>query len=554
MKVIGFLLRTSRGVMILAIVAGIVSGASSTGLLALINGALAKESSRAELLPMFLALCLIVPLSRTLAELLLAHLGQETILRLRMDLSRGVLRLPLRRLEEIGPHRILSTLTDDVPTVTNVVGQVPVLCINAAIFIGGLIYLAWLSGPIFLGVLVLMAVGIVGYQLPMVKGVALMRQARDLGDDLFHHFRALTEGAKELKLHGERRESFLSGELEGTARKVRDRNLRGIQIYTLAASWGQLLVFVVIGVLIFAPPDLTRADSTTLTGYTLTLLYLMAPLQVALNSIPSFSRASVALDRVERMGLRLSESNAEQIGGRPVTGLPAWSRIELDGVTHSYQREGEEGHFVLGPVDLTIFRGEILFIAGGNGSGKTTLAKILTGLYTPAQGEILLDGQPVDDSNREAYRQRFSAVFSDFFLFRNLLGLEASDLDDQVNELLVRLQLQKKVKVTKGALSSTDLSSGQRKRLALLTAYLENREVYLFDEWAADQDPYFREVFYRELLPNLKAAGKTVLVISHDERYFGVGDRLIKLDNGTLVAEGRSHAETEAVLEKMGVA
>jgi putative ATP-binding cassette transporter len=127
-------------------------------------------------------------------------------------------------------------------------------------------------------------------------------------------------------------------------------------------------------------------------------------------------------------------------------------------------------------------------------------------------------------------------VFSDFFLFDSLLGLEVPEGDARPEEYLERLLLHHKVKIEGGTLSTLDLSQGQRKRLALLTAYLEDRPIYLFDEWAADQDPEFKEVFYRHLLPDLKARGKTVVVISHDDRYYDAGDRLVRLDSGGLVS------------------
>lgn len=535
MKVIGFLLHYSRGMVLLAIAAGLVSGASNTGLLAVINAALARSGSRGDLLLLFIGLCLVMPVARVSAELLLAHLGQSTILRMRMELSRFVLSVPLRRLEEIGPHRVLATLTDDIPAITTVVGTIPLLCVNAAVFLGALIYLAWLSWQVFAAVVVLIVLGVVGYQIPMLRGVRLMRQARALGDDLYHHFRALIDGAKELKLHSRRREAFLSGELETTARGVHERNLAGLKIFTIASSWGQLLVFVIIGLLVFALPELTRVDAKTLTGYALTLLYLMTPLQIMMNALPTFGRARVALERVEAMGLRLSAAAAGEKAAADVD-QTRWESLDLLGVIHAYRREGQEGEFILGPIDLSLRPGELLFIAGGNGSGKTTLAKILTGLYVPSEGEIILDGRPITDENRESYRQFFSVVFSDFYVFRNLLGLDAPDLDSRASELMALLQLQHKVKVENGRLSTTDLSQGQRKRLALLTAYLEDRPIYLFDEWAADQDPYFREIFYRELLPSLKAAGKTAVVISHDDRYYGVGDRVVRLENGKVVA------------------
>ncbi|AEA65965.1 cyclic peptide transporter (plasmid) [Burkholderia gladioli BSR3] len=214
--------------------------------------------------------------------------------------------------------------------------------------------------------------------------------------------------------------------------------------------------------------------------------------------------------------------------------LHAFARIMLDGVTHRYVRDGEA--FTLGPIALSFVPGETVFLIGGNGSGKTTLAKLITGLYAPEGGRILLDGEPVDAASRERYRHLFSAVFGDFFLFERLFGIDAASRQ-RAHALLNALQLSHKVAVDGAAFSTLDLSQGQRKRLALLVAYLEDRPFYVLDEWAADQDPLFRDVFYRQLLPELKARGKTVLVISHDDRYFSLGDRNVKLDYGRIVAQ-----------------
>ncbi|HEY5885648.1 MAG TPA: cyclic peptide export ABC transporter, partial [Pyrinomonadaceae bacterium] len=212
-----------------------------------------------------------------------------------------------------------------------------------------------------------------------------------------------------------------------------------------------------------------------------------------------------------------------------------WDSLELREVMHTYPSEEKDEGFMLGPIDLTLRPGELVFFIGGNGSGKTTLAKLLIGLYAPESGEIRLNGTPITDENRDHYRQMFTAVFSDFYLFDSLLGIESPQLDEHALEYLKQLQLTQKVQVNDGVLSTTNLSQGQRKRLALLTAYLEDRPIYLFDEWAADQDPLFKQVFYYELLPELKARGKTVLVISHDDRFYEVGDRIIKLDYGKIV-------------------
>ena len=192
--------------------------------------------------------------------------------------------------------------------------------------------------------------------------------------------------------------------------------------------------------------------------------------------------------------------------------------------------------FVLGAIDLTFRRGELVFIVGGNGSGKSTFVKLLTGLYSPQAGDIRVDERVITDDSREWYRQHFSAIFSDFYLFDRLLGLDHSTLASQASRYLKELELDTKLRLEDGRFSTTALSHGQRKRLALLTALLEDRPIYVFDEWAADQDQHYREIFYRRLLLDLRARGKTVFVVSHDDRYYHLGDRILKLEYGALLS------------------
>jgi putative ATP-binding cassette transporter len=145
-----------------------------------------------------------------------------------------------------------------------------------------------------------------------------------------------------------------------------------------------------------------------------------------------------------------------------------------------------------------------------------------------------MNGVRVDQSNIEHYRQYFGAVFADFHLFEHLLGIEPADLEKRAAHYIHKLGLEHKVKVDNQRFSTINLSTGQRKRLALITAYLDDKPIYLFDEWAADQDPEFKRVFYTVLLPELKAKGKTVIVISHDDTYFAHADRVVKLEEGRL--------------------
>ena len=536
MKLFLFFLHYSRRATILAILAGIIGGATSTGMLAVINASLRRNGpSRDTLIWVFIALCLLLPLARFTSEWLLIRLGQGSLLELRMRLCRQILATPLRRLEEFGASRLMSSLTDDIPTITNALLAIPVICINTAVVIGGLIYLGWLSWPVLLMVLFFLAIGITSYQLPVIKAVKFMHLAREHTEALFRHFRALTEGTKELKLHRRRREVFAEDVLKTSATAFRRENVKAATIFSAAASWGQTLGFVVVGLLVFALPSWYAFDLQVMTGYVLVLLFVITPLQVVMNTLPNLSRANIAVARVEELGLSLTKYATEEQTSLH-NDLPAtWDSLELREVMHNYPSEEKDEGFMLGPIDLTLRPGELVFFTGGNGSGKTTLAKLLLGLYAPESGEIRLNGIPITDENRDHYRQMFTAVFSDFYLFDSLLGIESPQVDEQALEYLKQLQLTQKVQVNDGVLSTTNLSQGQRKRLALLTAYLEDRPIYLFDEWAADQDPLYKQVFYYELLPELKARDKTVLVISHDDRFYEVGDRIIKLDYGKIV-------------------
>jgi putative ATP-binding cassette transporter len=536
MKLLSTLLRYSRGTLLFASLAGIAAGLCSAGLLALVNRLLQQPEGSGRLLLPYIALTLLVPLTSIFSTYLLMKLGQQAVVDLRLDLSRQILRSPLARLEQLGAHRLLAALTEDVTALTQAVSLVPATCMSGAMVAGCLAYLSWLSWRMFLVFLVLLILGSASYQLPVLMGSRRLKQFREVGDALYGNFRGLTEGLKELKLNRDRRGSFLNG-LEQNSLRLRDLGVSAMTFFAAASSWGLLLLFSVLGGLLFGASHLPVADRHALSGFVLVLLFMMGPLQAILAELPQIGRANVALAKIESLGLSL-QGTLEAVEGAPLPKDAPWHRLQLRGVTHSYEREGGEGLFTLGPVDLELAPGEVVFITGGNGSGKTTLAKILAGLYPPEAGEIRVDDQVVAAGQLDAYRQRFAAVFSDFHLFAELLGIDRPDLDAEARAFLERLQLDRKVTVEAGRFSTIRLSQGQRKRLALLTAYLEDRPIYLFDEWAADQDPYFKEIFYRQILPELKARGKCVCVITHDDRYYPLADRVIKLENGSIVTDG----------------
>jgi putative pyoverdin transport system ATP-binding/permease protein len=529
-----WLVRSSWVMVAIAIATGFLSGGSSAGLIALISHA-ASSSSGSRLTSIiwgFVGLAIVALITSIISQVMLIRLSQNAVLQLRMRLSRQILASELSHLERLGNPRLLATLTEDIQAVANAVYQMPFIFINLAIVLGCVAYITWLSWLVLLMVCGISIVAIASCQWLLNKGGKLLALAREDEDQLFKHFRTITEGVKELKLNYRRREDFLEEKLQSTASEFRHHNVNGLSLFAMTSSWGQLIFFFALGFVLFALPNLLTINAETLSGYILTFTYLVLPMDNIISKLPLLSKASIALQKIESLGLSLASRT--EISPVPPDIKSDWHRLKFTSVTHTYYTDKEDNSFIFGPINLTLHPQQLVFIVGGNGSGKSTLAKLITGLYIPERGEICFDDELISEQNREWYRQHFSVVFSDFYLFEELLGLKNSYLDTQAREYLQKLQLNHKVKVENGQLSTTALSQGQRKRLALLTAYLEDRPIYLFDEWAADQDPVFKEIFYTQLLPELRSRGKTVLVISHDDRYFHLADRIIKLDYGKI--------------------
>jgi len=516
-----------------ALVGSILSGLGVSVVMALINRALEADEQRLWPLGLTYAGVSVAMLGcRWAAHAELVKLSEKTLARLRVLASRQLAETRYRDIERRGAGRLLALLTEDVGMVADFFVTLPQLVVHGAVLIGCLGYLLVLSWQAFvLGALVV-AAGALVLGPAKRQANALLGEARTAEDQVYGAFRALFSGSKELSLNARRREAFLTDVLGRNVDAARRLWTRGLSIHVAAVSWQIFLFFAVIGSVLFGLGFVIELPGPVRSGYALLVLYMLVPLLALLQASPAFERTRVALARLREFGL---DTVAIASAAEPPAPEPLRD-VRLSGVRHSYRRDGEDGTFVLGPIDLELRPGELVFLIGANGSGKTTLAKLVVGLYEPESGSVEHNGRQIDASTRSAYREHFSAVFSDFHLFESLLGLHDPGLDERANALVAELGLGHKVSVRDGSLSTTSLSSGQRKRLALLVTYLEDRPVLVFDEWAADQDPAYKHVFYTQVLPALRARGKAVLAISHDDRYFHLADRCLKLDAGKLSA------------------
>lgn len=540
MKIIGFLLRYSPSLLALSIISGVVSGAASTSLIALVNESLDEiNNPTMKIAITFGALMVLALLSELFSRLFLLRLSIKAVRKWRLNLCNQIMCAPYREVEKQGASGLMAVLTTDIMEVTEALIKLPVQCVNAAIIIVGMGYMFWLSWPLATTFLVLFVSGVLTYEYIVHRSKKHMKRLRENWDKLIGYYHGLIDGNKELKIHKQRRIAFQKQELNVIANDMMQLSWRFNKTFALAESSGQFIFYILIGVVLFGAPNFGIIETHILTGFILMLLFISGPISDLVGSIPKFHKADISMKKIQSLGFSLESSGKSDLLEEDVSsifGNTGEFQIDLEALHYEY--DSSDGRaFQVGPIDLTINSGELLFIIGGNGSGKSSFAKLITGLYTPKAGEMKFNGTVVDDSNRDGFRQHFSTIFSDYYLFKNLYGLVNKDLQEKVEQYLVELQLEDKVTFEEDKLSTVDLSSGQRKRLALLTSFLEDRQIYLFDEWAADQDPIFKQTFYHRILPDLKARGKTVIVISHDNQYFECADRMIRFEDGAIVED-----------------
>ena len=533
-------LEKSKILLITSALLSVVSAGVYVLLISKVNNALSNDFDliNAKDILVFFVLAGLAALISIFSQRNLSMMGLGVARDLREILAAKIADSDARTIEEVGRHRLFASITQDIARVADGVSYMPSVMVSSFSCIAGIIYMGSMSMKLLGMILVPLLLGGAIIRLSSKRMRICYRQLREQLDILFKHYDGLTAGYKELQIHTPTENYFHKNILSGAVSSVyalgckaqfRWALMTGVQSFLFFAAIGCLMCFSLFG---------EGYDRSVLTGYLLVILYLREPITILVYSIPSVSQASVALQKIGSLGL------SDSVGEHPYKEFApppsVLNSIELCGVEFDYagalSEHSLERSYKIGPIDLNLSSGEIVFIVGGNGSGKSTLGKVLCGLYSPTSGSLQLNGDLVTDSNRIDLRNHFSAVFSDYYLFDHVTkncGELAEESDVLV--LLRELDLEGKVVFSGGEFSTvTKLSQGQKKRLAMLVAYVSDRPIYLFDEWSSDQDPEFKKYFYERMLINLKAAGKCIVVISHDDDFFGVADRVVKMVDGNI--------------------
>lgn len=537
------LTKNHRTALLISIFMSVCSAGLGVAAIAFVNQRLLETSgSSAQTLFLFAALLVGLFVFGAVARIALTTLGHRVVYGLRSTLVKRVLDTDLEQLEALGLPRVLTSLSSDITHITGAFVALPSATYGLLLTVGGFGYLAWLSPALFVVTAgwILLTIGAGSWLMRSTQRELTL--ARDAEDRLVANYQAVVEGRKELALNRARAQLLYEQEFLPNAADNRDREIRADVYHGINDNLVSTMVLGAVALSFVLGMTLHWAQEAVATTYALTILFLRTPITSLVSALPAVVAGRVALAKLDALNLPphhaafdLASDASKCALGRASQELPrAWSTLELRGLAYVHKRSGEPD-FEVGPIDLSLRRGELVFLVGGNGSGKTTFLRMLTSLYTPHSGSLWLDGVRIDDHNRGHYRALFAAVFSDFYLFDQLLGPLGEPADrGRVQELLALLALTDKVSITSSRLSDTRLSAGQKKRLALLLSLLETRPVLVLDEWAADQDPQYRELFYHQLLPALRDQGLTVFAITHDDKFFSVADRILKADTGQL--------------------
>jgi putative ATP-binding cassette transporter len=474
----------------------------------------------------FLGAVLFIWATRTWVDITMTQVSMAATSALRVELYYRIAQAPLAAIEKIGLPRLITAISGEMPAVVSGAQTAQTMLIDMVTLFGMLGFLAYVNVAVFWFVLKGIVFGVLSYQLIFVFANRYFFRAAQVNDSLQRSVHGLMHGFKELKLSDEKRRSYFEQGLLENERALLEAQRPGSVIHSSAANYGLMLNFMFLGAIAFIFVSTHALSAQNLSSIMMVMLYISMPIGSVTSKIPGLAVARIAIGRLNAL---LDELPQESLAAG-LAPVEPWRSVRFDQVAYAHAGQDGQGGFALGPIDLEFRKGEITFIVGGNGSGKSTLSKLLTLHYHATAGAIHFGGVRITGANMNSYRQDISAIYADYHLFDRILA--ANGEPARVEHYLKQLGLEGKVSYRDGRFSTLALSDGQRRRMALVAAFMEDRELYLFDEWAADQDPSFKEIFYREILPSLKARDKAVVVISHDDRYFDVADRLVHMSEG----------------------
>ncbi len=535
MKIFDFIKKESTESYKKIIFMALVSGFANGLLLALINHA-ADEVSNKTVISQYFIIYLIAFLlfmyTQWFAYGQAIKAIEDSVSNLRIRLADKLLYVELSFVENIGHSHLYNRLTQDSSLMSQAIPQLTAAGQTAILIIFSVFYLAMISPISFFITIIAIISGIFLYLSSTKVVQKLLHQVIDQEGKYLDSLLQIINGFKEIKINKAKRDDIFSqlkkNSLETKAIKI----LVGHDEMKLW-GFGKNACYAILPLLVFIVPLFYQEHAADVYKVSSTMLFISGPITLLISSMPLINRVNVILDNLYALEKEIDQVSNQSIEAEEFS-LSKFESIKLCDIYFSFPKKKNASSFSIGPLNISITKGELLFIIGGNGSGKSTFLKILTRLYTPETGVIYFNAEEeIYDNNQQSYRELFSIIFTDFHLFDQFYGIKNLN-EEKVNYWLKKMQMQHKTRYKNGRFSNMDLSTGQRKRLAFISAMLEDKPILIIDEFAADQDPEFRQYFYEQLLKELKEQGKTIIAVTHDDHYFHVADRVLKMDAGNL--------------------
>lgn len=534
MKFLTYLYRQSNRSSLLFLFLGILSGLANASILAFIDVVTSQigtqKTIRYDHIIVFLSILCFFFISQRIFSKYLIRLTEEIIFNVRIKILTTVREIDYLNFQKIGSENIYTCLTQDTERMSNAASAIIYAITSLITIIFCIGYMAYTSWIAFFLTIIVIAIGVLVYWVRQNQIEKDLSTARGLQSKLFYFVKDLLFGFKELKMNASKGSDLHDNYLVKTGEETKKMTVKAIVRLLDNSLTGQGLLFILIGFILFVFP-LISEDPHVIITYIFIILYMLGPFEGLMALVPAITQAEIAINRINEIEQYTSSLKSTSSSESGKNHFLDFKTIELKEVRFSYP--DEKNPFTIGPINLTITKGEIIFLTGGNGSGKTTLFNLTLGLYHPQEGTIKVTGEELKETDYDQYRELFSPIFSDFYLFDTFYGVK-SIVKKRVEDLLKLMQLDHIVAYEDGKFSKTNLSSGQRKRLALIISLLEDKPILALDEWAADQDPVFRKHFYENLLPQFVAEGKTIIAITHDDKYFHIADKLIKMEYGQM--------------------
>lgn len=519
----------------------VISGLSNALLLVIVNSAAHALIGRQvdfRLAILFMLSITIYVLTQRYVLRIVSIEVEKIIARLRVNMANKIRHADLQAIERLGRAQIYAGVNTDTLTLSQTTPPMLLASQNAILVVFSMGYIFVLSRTAFFLTIAIVTAGIIVHFNNKKQLLADLEASTVKEGEFFDGLTHLLEGFKEVKVSSARSKELYK-HLREIATQVAGLKTATATRYSDYYIITQVLFYLLIGAMVFILPGMSFVFPEQVTRLTSAILFIVGPLSMTVSVVPAFRQATHAVENIERLERALDEAQREAAAKEngKIHEAPAFETLGLRDVEFSYRDAEGKSLFSVGPLNFTLKRGETVFIVGGNGSGKSTFLKLLTALYFPDRGEIVVDDIDARALGYQNYRELFSVIYSDYHLFERLYGITGFE-DRRVFELLKQMELEKKTAWQNGRFLNQELSTGQKKRLALIVSLLEDRPIYIFDEWAADQDPTFRKYFYETLLPSLKQRGKTILAATHDDRYFHLGDRVLKMETGQFVEYG----------------